>query len=84
MKGRLTLSVLAIALVTYHLAFTPKPQWKSYRQIMSDLAPQIPKNEALQESSARKPPGKVFKKCKSATFQIDGATYTIGKKSPII
>lgn len=23
--------------------------------------------------------GKVFKKCKSATFQIDGATYTIGK-----
>ncbi|KAJ0182099.1 hypothetical protein K1T71_002821 [Dendrolimus kikuchii] len=22
--------------------------------------------------------GKVFKKCKSATFQIDGATYTIG------
>lgn len=25
------------------------------------------------------PSGKVFKKCKSATFQIDGATYTIGK-----
>lgn len=25
------------------------------------------------------PPGKVFKKCKSATFHIDGATYTIGK-----
>ncbi|GLV42519.1 hypothetical protein CBL_03256 [Carabus blaptoides fortunei] len=24
-----------------------------------------------------RPPGKVFKKCKSATFQIDGATYTI-------
>ncbi|CAG4943685.1 unnamed protein product [Colias eurytheme] len=23
--------------------------------------------------------GKIFKKCKSATFQIDGATYTIGK-----
>jgi hypothetical protein len=23
--------------------------------------------------------GKLFKKCKSATFQIDGATYTIGK-----
>lgn len=23
--------------------------------------------------------GKVFKKCKSATFQIDGATYTIGE-----
>lgn len=22
---------------------------------------------------------KLFKKCKSATFQIDGATYTIGK-----
>lgn len=22
--------------------------------------------------------GKIFKKCKSATFQIDGATYTIG------
>lgn len=25
------------------------------------------------------PGGKLFKKCKSATFQIDGATYTIGK-----
>lgn len=25
------------------------------------------------------PSGKVFKKCKSATFQIDGATYTIGE-----
>lgn len=24
-------------------------------------------------------PGKLFKKCKSATFQIDGHTYTIGK-----
>lgn len=24
-------------------------------------------------------PMKLFKKCKSATFQIDGATYTIGK-----
>ncbi|KAJ9582960.1 hypothetical protein L9F63_022696, partial [Diploptera punctata] len=23
--------------------------------------------------------GKLFKKCKSATFQIDGATYTIGR-----
>lgn len=23
--------------------------------------------------------GKLFKKCKSATFQIDGATYTIGE-----
>lgn len=23
--------------------------------------------------------GKIFKKCKSATFQIDGATYTIGE-----
>lgn len=51
---------------------------------MSDLAPQIPKTEALQEQSARKPPGKVFKKCKSATFQIDGATYTIGKIFSII
>lgn len=25
------------------------------------------------------PIGKLFKKCKSATFQIDGATYTIGE-----
>lgn len=25
--------------------------------------------------------GKIFKKCKSATFQIDGATYTIGEFS---
>lgn len=23
--------------------------------------------------------GKLFKKCQSATFQIDGATYTIGE-----
>lgn len=26
---------------------------------------------------------KLFKKCKSATFQIDGATYTIGKYSHV-
>lgn len=25
------------------------------------------------------PHQKLFKKCKSATFQLDGATYTIGK-----
>lgn len=35
------------------------------------------------ESTAIPPPpfgfsAKLFKKCKSATFQIDGATYTIG------
>lgn len=27
---------------------------------------------------------KLFKKCKSATFQIDGATYTIGKSYALL
>lgn len=40
----------------------------------------IPSNPATHGSAIRQVvSGKVFKKCKSATFQIDGATYTIGK-----
>lgn len=41
---------------------------------------EIASNPATHGSAMRQVvSGKVFKKCKSATFQIDGATYTIGK-----
>lgn len=41
---------------------------------------EIAANPATHGSAMRQVvSGKVFKKCKSATFQIDGATYTIGK-----
>lgn len=41
---------------------------------------EIASNPATHGSATRQVvSGKVFKKCKSATFQIDGATYTIGK-----
>lgn len=41
---------------------------------------EIASNPATHGSAMRQVvTGKVFKKCKSATFQIDGATYTIGK-----
>lgn len=40
----------------------------------------IPPNPSTHGSAIRQVvSGKLFKKCKSATFQIDGATYTIGK-----
>lgn len=40
---------------------------------------EIMSNPATHGSAIRQiVSGKVFKKCKSATFQIDGATYTIG------
>lgn len=35
-------------------------------------------SEKAKEASST-PLAKIFKKCKSATFQIDGQTYTIGK-----
>ncbi|CAG9784094.1 unnamed protein product [Diatraea saccharalis] len=39
---------------------------------------EIASNPATHGSATRQVvSGKVFKKCKSATFQIDGATYTI-------
>lgn len=41
---------------------------------------EIASNPATHGSATRQVvSGKIFKKCKSATFQIDGATYTIGK-----
>ena len=41
---------------------------------------EIMSNPATHGSATRQiVSGKLFKKCKSATFQIDGATYTIGK-----
>lgn len=41
---------------------------------------EIASNPATHGSATRQVvSGKVFKKCKSATFQIDGATYTIGE-----
>jgi hypothetical protein len=36
-------------------------------------------SSAITVPSRQAVAGKLFKKCKSATFQIDGATYTIGK-----
>lgn len=40
----------------------------------------VPNDPALHGSAIRQVvSGKLFKKCKSATFQIDGATYTIGE-----
>lgn len=42
---------------------------------------EINSNPATHGSATRQfVSGKIFKKCKSATFQIDGATYTIGKR----
>lgn len=45
-------------------------------------------NEKLPQAlfgKAKEPPEtKPFKKCKSATFQIDGQTYTIGNKLLIV
>lgn len=41
-----------------------------------------PSNETKKPPTVPPPVGfnaKLFKKCKSATFQIDGQTYTIGK-----
>ncbi|CAB3230464.1 unnamed protein product [Arctia plantaginis] len=41
---------------------------------------EIASNPATHGSATRQVvSGKIFKKCKSATFQIDGATYTIGE-----
>jgi hypothetical protein len=46
---------------------------------------EVPSNPATHGSATRQVvSGKVFKKCKSATFQIDGATYTIGELRLII
>lgn len=43
------------------------------------LSAMDPKETPPKEEKQPPPSGKLFKKCKSATFQIDGATYTIGE-----
>lgn len=49
---------------------------ESYRAMTSTPSGSTSKTIAGQPNF---PIGKLFKKCKSATFQIDGATYTIGE-----